>query len=260
MAQRLVRAKKKITLAQIPFATPEKNALKERLSAVLAVLYLIFNEGYSSSNGTALARQDLFNEAIRLARILHELLPEQAEVTGLLALMLLHDARRHARTSTVQQFIPLQSQNRRRWDQERIREGSTLLKAALKQQQLGSYQLQACISAIHAESTSWEETDWHQIAALYQLLYTMQPTPVIRVNQAVAVSYAQSTRHALKLLETIEDVPAMQTYQPYFAAKADIYSRLEKTELARKCLTKAIELTVNTIEKTYLQEKLDKLG
>lgn len=259
MAQRLVRAKKKISLAGIPFSIPQKSDLNERVITVLSVLYLIFNEGYCASAGNSLARADLSDEAIRLARILHQLLPDQTEVAGLLSLMLLHDSRRHARESADHDFIPLEAQNRNRWDRRRISEGCALLKTTMAKQQIGPYQLQAAISAIHAEAQTWEQTDWHQISALYQLLYQIQPSSVVRINQAVAVSYADCPEAALTLLENLEPQSELIRYQPYYVAKADILTRLGKTDSARENLENAISLSDNEVEKKYLQSRLDNL-
>ncbi len=257
MAQRLVRAKKKIKLASIPFEIPEPAMLAERLSSVLAVIYLIFNEGYSASEGRYITRNDLCDEAIRLARITLHLLPEQTEIAGLLSLMLLHDSRRFARQGKQGEMIALEFQNREIWDKNKIDEGINLLKTTLKQQRVGPYQVQASISAIHAESDHWENTDWPQIVALYELLYSMQPTSVIKINQAVAVSYSDSPESALALLAPLQPEPDLKEYQPYHAALADILMRAGKLHQSRQSLQTAITLSTNDIEKQYLQQKLN---
>ncbi len=256
MAQRLVRAKKKIKLAGIPYEIPALDLLPERLRDVLNVIYLIFNEGYSSSSGDALTKVDLSNEAIRVARILEQLLPDETEVSGLLALMLLHDSRRYARQDEAGQMIALEYQNRQKWDKAKFREGKTLLTNTLKKQKIGPYQLQASISALHNDSPSWEKTDWQQISALYQLLYQLQPSPVVRLNQAMAVSYADSIESALKLLDEISEHKNIKQYQPYYVARADLARRAGDVKQASVYLNQAIELTDNEIEKEFLIKKI----
>lgn len=260
MAQRLVRAKKKIAIANIPYEIPDKQALPERLSSVLNVIYLIFNEGYSSNSGDALTRSDLSEEAIRLARIIKDLAPEETEISGLLALMLLHDSRRQARTSSSTEksgeMISLEDQNRERWDKAKISEGIKLIKAALPKQRLGPYQLQAAISAVHAEAKTWEQTDWAQISALYNLLYAMQPSPVIRINQAMAVSYSQSLQAALTMLIAANETGKLDKYQPFHAAKADLLSRMGNTTQANFSFKIAIKLSNNQQEKDFLIQKI----
>ena len=255
MAQRLTRAKQKIALAGIPYEVPCTEDLPERLNAVLRVIYFIFNEGYQASRGKLITRGDLADEAIRLCRIIANLLPKQPEITGLLALMLLHDSRRFARQKANGEMVSLENQNRQSWDKQKITEGTQLIKAALSQQKVGPYQLQAAISAVHAESQQWQDTDWTQIAALYQLLYTLQPTPVIKINHAVAVSYAESAEDALALLDTIAESTDIQNYQPYHAARADILKRAGQVKEAILHFDKAIELTQNTAEKIFLQSR-----
>lgn len=256
MAQRLVRAKKKISLAGIPYQVPEKQLLPERLSSVLGVIYLIFNAGYSGSSGEALVRSDLTDEAIRLARIIRELLPDEPEVGGLLALMLLHDSRRFSRSDANGGLVPLELQNRKRWDGSKIEEGVALLEDILPRQRVGPYQVQAAISALHAQSPAWEATDWPQIEALYQMLYGMQPTPVVYINLAVAVSYARSTETALDMLDAVAVDGQLSKYQPYFAAKADVLSRADKRSAAKTCFQTAIDLSNNALEKEFLQHKV----
>lgn len=259
MAQRLTRAKSKIALAGIPFEIPANDQLQERLSTVLAVIYLIFNEGYSASSGDENVRLELTNEAIRLARIIHALLPEESEVAGLLCLMLLHDSRSNARHNRDSELISLQDQNRSKWNKARIAEGTTLLKSTLQRQKIGTYQIQAAISALHAESESWEETDWQQINALYELLYSINPTPVVRINQSMATSYAASAEKALELLQSIKSDPTIQHYQPFYAARGDLYTRIGNNESARKDLQTAIELSENSVQQNFLRRKLDSI-
>lgn len=255
MAQRLVRAKRKISLAGIPYKIPDAEVLPERIASVLSVIYLIFNEGYAATAGDRLTRTDLIEEAIRLARIVRQLMPDDAEVGGLLALMLLHDARRTARTGKRGELVPLERQNRARWDKAKIAEGAAILEQVLPRQRPGPYQLQAAISALHAQSPSWQATDWPQIEALYQLLYAIQPSPVIRINQAVVVSYARSPETALAMLDEAASGGSLDAYQPYFAARADVLARAGRTQEARQCLATAIDLSDNTLEKTFLSDK-----
>ena len=256
MAQRLARAKKKIAVANIPFEIPDESRLRERLSAVLSVIYLIFNEGYAASTGKQITRGDLSDEAIRLARIVVQLLPAQTEVAGLLALMLLHDSRRFARQSKDNAMISLEHQNRSTWDKGKIAEGVDLLKMTLAKQQIGAYQLQAAISALHAESASWKDTDWPQINALYELLYTTQPSAVIRINQAVAVSYADSVNSALTMLSEIAADKSVQTYQPFYAARADLHLRAGNKSAAKRDFKTAIELSDNKAQIAFLEQRL----
>ncbi|MEP1206249.1 MAG: RNA polymerase sigma factor [Rhizobiaceae bacterium] len=259
MAQRLVRAKKKIKLAGIPYEIPELDVLPERISSVLSVIYLIFNEGYSASSGDSPVRADLCDEAIRLARIVAQLLPEECEVAGLLALMLLHDSRRLTRTDDEGALIPLEHQNRRRWDRGKIDQGSQLLHQVLPKDRLGPYQLQAAISAVHAQSSSWKETDWHQIEALYALLYQINPSPVIRLNQSLALSYTRSPADALSMLEEAATSGALENYQPFYAAKADLLARAGQKQEAEESYRSAITLSDNDSERQFLEEKLTAL-
>lgn len=255
MAQRLVRAKRKISLAGIPYEIPDRTLLPQRISSVLSVIYLIFNEGYFASSGASLVRADLCEEAVRLARVVYGLLPDETEVGGLLALLLLHDSRRSARMGKQGNMISLQEQNRSRWDSSKIAEGEAILKQILPKQRIGTYQLQAAISAVHAQSASWDDTDWPQIYALYQLLYQIQPSPVIRINQAVAVSYMRSIEEALEMLTAAADGGDLDRYQPYFAARADLLARAGRCDEARACFETAIELTGNEAEKAFLTKK-----
>jgi len=252
MAQRLVRAKKKIAAAVIPYEVPGLGVLPDRIQAVIAVLYFIFNEGYSASSGHQVARGDLADEAIRLARIALEILPEETEVAGLLSLMLIHDSRRLSRQSDSGDIISLENQNRSAWDSSKISEGIQLLKATLKKQRVGTYQLQAAISALHAEAATWQDTDWPQITALYTLLYDLQPSPVVQVNRAMALSYSDSPRAALAMLDKISTADTLDDYQPYFAARADVLLRCTHYDEAIVCFDQAIELAGNDAEKQFL--------
>lgn len=256
MAQRLVRAKKKIALAAIPYEIPDSDLLPERIASVLSVLYLIFNEGYSASSGDSPVRVELCDEAIRLARIVGQLLPDETEIAGLLALMLLHDSRRLARMDSKGSMIALEHQNRKRWDQGKIRQGVALLEQTLPRQRVGPYQLQAAISAVHAQSADWTQTDWPQIHALYSLLYQLQPTPVVQINRALALSYARSPSEALDLIDEAASDGQLDQYQPYYAARADLLDRNGDKEAAKQALLKAVELSDNQAERAFLQAKI----
>ena len=255
MAARLTRAKQKIAAAQIPYEIPPTDTLPARTAAVLSVIYLIFNEGYS---GASVGKSSLSDEAIRLARIIRALLPDDAEIAGLLALMLLHDARRVSRHSDTGDMIPLALQNRKRWDKAKITEGDGILQEVLPKGRVGPYQLQAAISGLHAQAPDWDTTDWTQIAALYDLLYRVQPSPVVRINQAMAVSYATSIEAGLTMLISVADDPKMVTYQPYFTAKAELLHRNEDPA-AIVTYDQAIALTKHAAERAFLQSKRDTL-
>ena len=257
MAQRLVRAKQKIAGARIPYEIPQQADLPERISAVLAVIYLIFNQGYSMLNAQS---QSLTGEAIRLGRIMCHLLPDKPEVTGLLALMLLHDARHHSRRNRDGELVPLENQNRKRWDRAKIAEGDALLRQVLPKGAVGPYQLQAAISAIHAGSATWEATDWAQIAALYALLFQIQPTPVVQVNHAVAVSYARSAEEGIALLAPLEDMASFARYQPYHAARAALFARCGEHDRARQSYDQAIALTDDPAERQFLERMRDMIS
>lgn len=259
MQQRLTRAKKKIAKAGIPYQIPDKDALPDRRDTVLRTLYLIFNEGYAAAQGATLMRTDLADEAIRLGRILHHLMPEETEVAGLLALMLLSDARRNARAGPEGALIPLPEQDRTRWNRSKIEEAVRLLKHVLPLKQLGPFQLQAAINAVHAESPSWAETDWREILALYQLLYEHQPTEVVALNMAVAISYVRSPEAALAALKDLDDAGGLERYQPFHAARADVLERAGLVSEASEAYTLAIQLSQNDREKQFLEAKRSRL-
>ena len=248
MAQRLVRAKKKIRDAGIPFRVPPDHLLPERLRSVLAVLYLVFNEGYSASGEGVPIRDDLCDEAIRLAKLLAVLMPDEPEALGLLALMLLHDARREARVGADGEIVLLADQDRGRWDRSRIDEGTRILERALSYRRAGSYQLQAAIAALHLEET----TDWPQIAALYDELARVEPTPIVELNRAVAVAMAHGPELGLELMDRI-DLPG---YHLLHAARADLLRRLERNDEAAAAYRDALALEMNSGDRAFLERRL----
>jgi len=257
MAQRLARARAKIRNAGIPYRVPPAELLPERLDALLAVIYLIFNEGYVASSGDTLTRGDLCSEAIRLCRILVSLLPESAEARGLLALMLLHDSRRETRVNAAGELVLLDEQDRSRWDRAKIEEGIAILDEALALHDPGPYQVQAAISALHAEAPTAEETDWRQIAALYGTLAVMSPSVVVEVNRAVAVAMALDVQTGLQMLLRLED--EADDFYPYHAARADLLRRTNQREAAADAYERALALCSNSAERAYLQRRLDEL-
>ena len=257
MAQRLVRAKQKIAGARIPYEIPQQADLHDRITAVLAVIYLVFNQGYSNLNAQS---QPLTGEAIRLGRIICHLLPDEPEAVGLLALMLLHDARYHSRRDREGALVPLEAQNRNRWDRAKIVEGDALLRKTLPKGAVGPYQLQAAISGIHAGSPTWDGTDWAQIAALYALLFQIQPTPVVQVNHAVAISYVSSASEGIALLTPLEDMPNFARYQPYHAARAALFARCGDLDRAKRSYGEAITLTDDLAERQFLERRRDMIS
>lgn len=258
LAQRIVRAKAKIRNARIPYEVPTQNELPERLDTVLQVIYLVFNEGYSASSGAALTRADLSAEAIRLVRLLHELLPEP-EVTGLLALMLLQESRRNARTTPEGEVILLDDQDRSLWNREQIAEGLALVERAMSSLRIGPYTLQAAIAAVHAEATGLSLTDWTQIVGLYDVLLRASPSPVIELNRAVAVAMRDGPQAGVELIEAILDRGDLTDYHLAHAARADLYRRLDKKEEARNAYQHALELTQQEPQRRFIRKRLDEL-
>ncbi len=254
MAQRIVRAKRKIKIAAIPYKVPEADQWDERLSTVLGVLYLIFNEGYFSQIADNQMRLELSNEAIRLTGILMRLRPGESEVEGLLALMLLHDSRRDARIDRHGDMVALDEQDRQCWDSGKIREGIGYLNLALSRKKPGPYQIQAAISAIHSRAPTSADTDWDEIVLLYDELYKYQPNPVVALNKCVALSFSRSPEDALDMLEEIAG--SLQNYQPYHAAKADLYRRCKRYYEAEKSYLRAIELSDEPMTRTFLERKM----
>jgi RNA polymerase sigma-70 factor (ECF subfamily) len=259
LAQRIVRAKAKIRDARIPYQVPSPAELSERLDAVLHVIYLVFNEGYSASSGTMLTRADLSGEAIRLGRLLHELLPEP-EVMGLLALMLLQEARRASRTSPSGELILLENQDRSSWNREQIEEGVALVERALLSRRFGPYTLQAAIAAVHAEAPTAAETDWPQIVALYSVLARAEPSPVIELNRAVAVAMRDGPEAGLALVDALLARGELTDYHLAHSARADLCRRLGRVAEARASYEKALALTVQEPERRFLETRLRELG
>jgi RNA polymerase sigma-70 factor (ECF subfamily) len=258
LAQRIVRAKAKIREAHIPYQVPSPEHLPERLDAVLQVIYLVFNEGYSASSGASLTRPDLSGEAIRLGRLLHDLLSEP-EVMGLLALMLLHESRRPARTSAAGDLILLASQDRSLWNQDQIAEGVRLVEQALASNRFGSYALQAAIAAVHAQAPDPAATDWAQIVGLYDLLLLIQPSPVIELNRAVAVAMKDNPLIGLSLIDSIFSRGDLIDYHLAHSARADLCRRLGRTEEARSSYKRALYLSKQEPERRFLEGRIREL-
>jgi len=262
LAQRIVRAKAKIRDARIPYEVPTAQELPERLGAVLQVVYLVFNEGYSAAAGAEVTRAELTGEAIRLGRLLTELRPEpevDPEVIGLLSLMLLHESRHAARTSPTGELILLEHQDRSRWNREQIAEGVALLEKALKSRRFGSYTLQAAIAAVHAEAESVAATDWRQIVALYDRLAEIQPSPVVQLNRAVAIAMRDGPESGLAHIDAALEDGELANYYLAHSARADMYRRLGRTAEARSAYEKALALTQQEPERQFLQERIRQL-
>ena len=256
LAQRLVRAKQKIRLARIPYEIPSVDRIADRLSAVQAVIYLIFNEGYAASAGRNLIRNDLCAEAIRLGRVLCELLPDEPENLGLLALMLLQDSRREARVNSKGELVTLEEQDRSRWDAREIDDGIRLVERALRLRRVGSYQLQAAIAAVHAEAQTAAETDWRQIVALYLELMRITSSPIVALNHAAAVAMAEGFERGLSLIDAAGANGALQNYYLFHASRADLLRRLHRFEEATAAYETALSLTTNEVEQNYIRGRL----
>ena len=263
LAQRIVRAKAKIRDTRIPYEVPTLEELPERLGAVLQVIYLVFNEGYSAAAGAEVTRAELTGEAIRLGRLLMELQPEpegsKPEIMGLLSLMLLQESRRAARTSPAGELILLENQDRSLWNREQIAEGVALLEKALKSRRFGSYTLQAAIAAVHAEAESVAATDWRQIVALYDRLLRIQPSPVVQLNRAVAIAMRDGPEAGLTHIDAVLGHGELANYYLAHSARADMYRRLGRTAEARASYEKALALTQQEPERQFLQERIRQL-
>ena len=259
MGKRIVRAKRKIAEAHIPYRVPADEDLPDRLRGVLRVVYLIFNEGYAAAEGDRLVREELCDEAIRLGELLCRLMPDDAEVWGLSALMLLHDARRAARVDASGRYVALDAQDRSLWDQDRIRAGLAKLERAVRLRRPGEYQLQAAITALQIQAPDADSTAWAQIADLYGALARLNPSPVIELNRAVAVGLASGPAAGLELLEPLLGDPALERYQPLHAAHAELLSRAGDPPGAARAYERAIGLSANTVERAELQRRLGAL-
>jgi RNA polymerase sigma-70 factor (ECF subfamily) len=257
MAQRIVRAKRKIRDAEIPYRVPPPELFAERFPGVLAVLYLVFNAGYTASSGP-LVRPDLCDEAIRLTRVVVRLMPDQPEAFGLLSLMLLHHARRDARVSAAGELVLLEDQDRSRWDHEMIDQGLAIIDEALSMKRPGPYQVQGAIGALHDRAPRPEDTDWPQIASLYGALLRMQPSPVVALNRAVAVAMADGPARALPHLDALEG--DLDGYYLFHSTKADLFRRLGRVEQAAASYRRALELVTNETERRFLERRLNGLA
>jgi RNA polymerase sigma-70 factor (ECF subfamily) len=260
MGKRIVRAKRKIADAHIPYRVPADEELPDRMRGVLRVVYLIFNEGYAAAEGDRLVRGELCDEAIRLGELLCRLMPDDAEAWGLLALMLLHDARRAARVDPSGRYAALDAQDRSLWDRDRLGQGLAKLERAVRLRRPGEYQLQATITALQIQAPDPEATDWAQIAELYGALVRLNPSPVVELNRAVAVGLASGPAAGLELLEPLLGDQALERYQPLHAAHADLLCRAGDTEGAARAYERAIALTANAVERAELERRAGALG
>ena len=260
LAQRLVRAKRKIAEARIPYEVPAPEQIAERLEPVQRVIYLIFNEGYAATSGDSLLRRDLCAEAIRLSRMLCQLLPREPENLGLLALMLLHDSRRDARMDKHGRLITLEEQDRSLWHQPQIQEGRELIRRAMNMRRPGPYQLQAAIAALHSEAFTPAETDWRQIAALYQELLRINPSPVVALNHAVAIAMADGPANGLRRIDELGSTGDLESYHLFHAARADLLRRLGRTLEAVEAYERALRLATNKVEQDFLSRRLLELS
>ena len=256
MAQRLVRAKRKIRNARIPYRVPPAEILSERTTAVLGVLYLLFNEGYSATSGALLVRNDLMVEAVRLARLLSALMPEECEVAGLLALLLMHDARHDARLDELGDLVTLEDQDRTCWDSDQIAEATVILRHAMQQSRPGPYQIQAAIVACHATAPNAAATDWSQIAALYDRLADVAPSPVVELNRAVAVAMAHGPAAGLAIVESLAATQSLPGYHLLPAVRADLLRRLHRSEEAARYYGEALSLATTDSERRFLARRL----
>ncbi len=259
VAQRIVRAKAKIRDARIPYIVPEPAQWLQRIDSVLQVIYLVFNEGYSASSGSELIRCDLSAEAIRLGRLLSDLLPKEPEVSGLLALMLLQDSRRAARTTESGDLILLEEQDRSLWNRDQISDGVKLVRQALRASGFGAYTLQAAIAAVHAESPNANNTDWAEIVGLYDVLLHIHPSPVVELNRAVAIAMRDGPEFGLKLVNGLLDQGKLKDYHLLYAAKADFHRRLHQPEQAIAAYQQALTLVRQTPERRFLERRLAEL-
>jgi RNA polymerase sigma-70 factor (ECF subfamily) len=258
LAQRIVRAKRKLRDNHAPYRVPRAAELPDRLNSVLSAIYLIYTEGHTANTGASLSRIDLSREAIRLARVLRDLMPDEPEVVGLLALMVLTEARQPARTTAAGSLIRLADQDRRRWDRVLIDEGLALVRTCLRRNQPGPFQIQAAIAAVHADAPTAAMTDWSQIVALYDQLYALRPNGVVGLNRAVAVGELAGPAEGLGALDALDQGP-LEDYQPFHAARADLLSRAGLTSAARVAYDRAIQLTANPAERTFLEEQRRKV-
>jgi RNA polymerase sigma factor (sigma-70 family) len=260
MAARITRAKKKIATARIPYRVPPAAELPERIDAVLTVVHLLFTTGHAAPAGADLVRRDLVERAVDLARMLRTLLPDDADVAGLLALLLLTDARRATRVGSDGRLLLLEEQDRSQWDRSAISEGATLVREALRRRPPGRFALQAAIAAVHAEASRWEDTDWREVLALYDVLAGVWPSPVVALNRAVAVGMADGPEAGLAAVDALRDEPQLASYSYAAAARADFLRRLGRYDEARASYDEALLLTENDVERDFLLRRLDELA